>query len=76
MYHDLQKSHMKTLKLERSVGTTNDGDGVASKQKGFVGNCLLKVACTSEEGADVKQLKVDYVELFEVQQLSLCVYLC
>ena len=66
MYHDLQKSHMKTLKSERGIGTVPGGDGMAGKTKGFVGNCLLQVACTSEEGADVKQLKVN--GLCECQQ--------
>lgn len=56
VYHDLQKSHMKQLKMERGIGAASDG--VALKKKGYVTNCLVKVTCASESGADVERLKV------------------
>ena len=56
VYCDLQKAHMKQLKSERS-GDKETVDG-NKKKKGFVANCLLKVVCSGEGGADFKQLKV------------------
>ena len=60
VYCDLQKAHMKKLKSETSSHKTDmelKEEG-SRKKKGFVANCLLKVACSGEGGADVKQLKV------------------
>ena len=57
VYRDLQKAHMKQLKSERSSHMT-EKELDRSKKTGFVANCLLKVACSNEGGADVKQLKV------------------
>lgn len=56
MYHDLQKAHMKQLKSEK--GSCLTSEATASKKKGFVSNCLLKVAYSGEVEADVDQLKV------------------
>lgn len=57
MYCDLQKAHMKQLKSETSGAKKLEG----TKKKGFITNCLLKVTCSGEGGADVKQLKVQFL---------------
>ena len=57
VYCDLQKAHMKQLKSETS-GHKTEQELKRTKKKGFVANCLLKVTCSGEGGADVKQLKV------------------
>ena len=57
VYRDLQKAHMKQFKSERSSHKT-EKEADSTKKTGFVANCLLKVTCSSEGGADVKQLQV------------------
>ena len=58
VYCDLQKAHMKRLKSETGGHQTEGEELKGTKKKGFVANCLLKVACSGEGGANVKQLKV------------------
>ena len=59
MFCDLQKEHMKQLKLDMGSRSTDKGDLTSTKKKkGFVANCLLKVTCSSEAGANVAELKV------------------
>ena len=58
IYKDLQKAHMKQLKTEVASCSSNKRAAASSSIKGFVGNCLLKVNCSAEGGADVEQLKV------------------
>lgn len=60
MYCDLQKAHMKQLKSEIS-GHKAEKKLEGTKKKGFVANCLLKVTCSGEGGADVKRLKVKFL---------------
>jgi hypothetical protein len=64
VYCDLQKAHMKKLKSETSGHKTEqeEGEEGTRKKKGFVANCLLKVACSCEGGADIKQLKVQFLQ--------------
>ena len=62
VYCDLQKAHMKKLKSETSGHKTEQGHKREEK-KGFVAKCLLKVACSGEGGADVKQLKVKFLRM-------------
>ena len=62
MFCDLQKEHMKQLKLDMGSRSTVKEDLTTKKEKkGFVTNCLLKVTCSSEAGANVAELKVRVV---------------
>ena len=58
MYRDLQKEHMKRFKSEMGSRSVEEDGGPAKNQRGFVANCLLKVTCSSERGADVTELEV------------------
>lgn len=62
MFCDLQKEHMRQLKLDMgSCSIDKGGVTTKNKKKGFVANCLLKVTCSSEAGANVTELKVSFV---------------
>ena len=53
---------MKQLKTEMS--SCPAVEDVASKRKGFVADCLLKVSCSSDGGADVGKLKVSSIYMY------------